>query len=249
MVARDAFVTGRGALDLLGLWTPPVKPTVHVNTVTVVTTAASTTGRVSDPASGGTVLAGTRFTPTAGRLLLCVGSGAVNQTLPSGSPWTLPTNGDAVSNGGHFLFTKTAAGGGNDSLTFNSNGTGAWPTIHTFLEFVSGVSLLGVAKATGVASGGTGPVLAMAAGTKSVYAGANGIIGGTSGSITFTWDQGVEVVDVSTPSPDGSIQGSGLGINLVQDTTSTSMSQAATAAYSGTSTVGLERLIWAIVAN
>ena len=88
--------------------------------------------------SAGTAVAGTTFfTPTAGRLLVCLAEGSVTSTTPSG--WTLPTGGSAINNTGLYVWYKTAAG--NDSLTTTHNGSN-YDVIFDFYEFPSGTNAI-----------------------------------------------------------------------------------------------------------
>jgi len=218
----------------------------HLNFVTLWVTAASTT-RTVNPASSGTVVAGTRFTPTAGRRLVAIAGGAITQTAPTGwlpNPNVTGQNA-VVNNGGHYVWNKVAAGG--DTLTTTTNGTGAWPSIYTFLEFEAGSTVVAFAGAGNVAvTNGAGPTLTMPAGTKTVYAAGNGTLGGSVGaSASWTFSGATEFVDAIAPNPGTGPEGASQGVAYVEDTTSTSLAVTASVAYVNASSTP-ERLIFAV---
>jgi hypothetical protein len=107
-----------------------------LNHVTIAAPRNGTTSHTCDPTNatgGGTVVTGSTFTPTSGRLLVVVCYGAVTFTTPSG--WTLPTSGSAVNNGGLYVFYRTAAG--SDPFTTTQNGSN-YPVVFDIYEFATG---------------------------------------------------------------------------------------------------------------
>lgn len=122
-----------------------------LNHVAITATSSGTTSSVSP--SSGSVSAGTLFTPTAGRLLVCVVGSTTTSTTPNG--WTLPTDGAAVAAAGLYVFYKTAAG--NDSLT-TTHGQSNIPVAFHFMEFDSDSTFVDTASATAVSwNAGNGP--------------------------------------------------------------------------------------------
>ena len=140
-------------------------------------------------ASSGTVRGGSTFTPTAGRLLVCVSQGNVTSTTPSG--WTLPTNGSAVNGCGLYVWWKVATG--SDSITTTHNGSN-WPAVFSFFEFDSTCTFVKSASATAVSNGTAGPVISSLTGTNWI-AGAAGNSDTSSGTATYSWATGTEVDD------------------------------------------------------
>src|SRR5690242_5458517 len=81
-----------------------------------VTNAANTTG-------GGTVVDGTPFTPTSGRLLVAIAEGAITSgtgtSVPTAPPanWTGPTGNQGVNNSGLYVWYRTANATSTDDLS------------------------------------------------------------------------------------------------------------------------------------
>lgn len=205
--------------------------------VTIATPRNGTTTHTVTPSSG-TVVTGTLFTPTAGRLLVCSVDGAVTSTTPAG--WTLPAAGSAINFTGLYVWWRTAAG--SDSLTTTHNQSN-YPVVFDFYEYPAGSTFSGSASATVVSSGGAGPNLTGLTGTNwtagTVGVGANGspTIGG------ITWNAGTELVDtgVAFSTTDGYLYG------LTATDADASTSRAYTATLSTTGTYGsAERLTFAV---
>lgn len=187
--------------------------------------------------STGTVVAGSAFTPTAGRLLVCVGQGAVTFTTPSG--WTLPAGGSAINNAGLYVFTKTAAG--SDTLSTTHNGSN-YPVMFDFFEFDSTYSFVGSVSATAVAAnGGAGPSITGLTGSNHVFYSAGQPNSSTTLSRSWTWSSGAEATDTSVvnATTDGYIYSTAHNDNVV----AASSSSAATSTELGNT---VERLTWAV---
>src|SRR4051812_44300088 len=101
-----------------------------VNHVAIAAPRNATTTHNGITPSSGTVVAGTAFTPTAGRLLICLCEGAVTSTTPAG--WTLPTGGSAINSTGLYVWYKTAAGSDTVSTTHNASN---YPAVFDFYEY------------------------------------------------------------------------------------------------------------------
>ena len=207
-----------------------------LNHVAIAAPRNGTTSHTVDP-NGGTVAAGSNFSPTAGRLLVCFAEGAVTSTTPSG--WTLPTNGSAINNTGLYVCHRTAAGG--DTITTTHNASN-YPVVFDFYEFNAGSTFTGSASSTGVSpSGGAGPTLSGLSGTH-WDAGIMGQIFTSTGAVSMTWNAGVEAVDtkVDASGTDGYLY----GLTYTEDATGSSASYAATS----TNTVDtVERLVVSVV--
>lgn len=191
-------------------------------------------------ASSGTVVAGSLFTPTSGRQLICLVNGAVTSTTPSG--WTLPTGGSAINNTGLYLFRRTASGTTADNITTTHNGSN-YPVIFDWYEFASTDTFVGVIGATGVAAnGGAGPTLTGLTGSNFVgYTYGGSAPAGLTGAQNVSWSTGTESTDTyELPSgTDGYI----FSTAYSDPVTAASASSAATGSYLG---VTVERLVWAV---
>jgi len=177
-----------------------------LNNAAILAPRNGTTSHTVTPSTG-TLSAGTLFTPTAGRFLLCVVSGAVTSTTPAG--WTLPTNGSLVSGTGLYVFYKASAAGG-DTLTTTHNGSN-YEVIFHFFEFPATTAFqdaqngsLTKTQAHSTVSGLTG--------TTNVAMGAKALGNpAASGAISATWNLSMtEALDLATGS--GPTDGVWLGI-------------------------------------
>lgn len=212
-----------------------------LNMVTINVARNGTTSHTVDPSTTGTVVAGTAFTPTAGRLLLCLVEGAVTSTTPSG--WTLPTNGSAVNNTGLYVFTKAAAG--SDTISTTHNGSN-YPIVVTFFEFASGSTFVKAATATSVTLAGANPTISSLTGTN--WLGAAKATGVSSG-LTYTsstWSTGtptpVEIIDtgVAFATTDG------YGFTVAEANASTATSWTPTGTMTGSGLLNCEALTFAV---
>lgn len=205
--------------------------------MTINTPRNGTSTHTVDPATSGTVAAGSAFTPTAGRFLVCIAEGGVTSTTPAG--WTLPSGGSAINNTGLYVWWIDAVGG--DTITTTHNGSN-YPVVFDFYEFESDSIFLGSAAATGVsANGGAGPTLS---GLTDIHWDA-GIVG-QDNPITVdsvTWDDGVEQVDTSVDAAAGT-NGYTYSLTAIEDSAAASQDFAATSTDSGGPTV--ERLVIAL---
>lgn len=198
----------------------------------------TTTHTLSADGTGGSVIAGSGFTPTSGRLLVCFGNGGVTATTPTG--WTLPTNGSAIGNTGLYVWWRTATATSADQVATTHNGSN-YPFVFDFYEFPSTASFNKAAAASGTANGGAGPNLTTLTGTNWT-AGAAGNWTGNGQSIgTYSWGTGTEITDVAAAY--SGTDGYAFSTTATDQDTATSRSYAAT--YSG-STSGFERLAIAI---
>lgn len=185
-----------------------------------------TTSHTVSPSSG-TAVAGSLFTPTAGRLLVCVVEGSVTSTTPSG--WSLPSGGSAINQTGLYVWTKTAAG--SDSVTTTHNGSNYAVMFH-FFEFPSGSTFLGASSNNSVTSGGGGPSLTGLTGTNLHMHAFGRAIFATSGTGSVAWSSGTELIDslaLTASSTDGYL----FSIAYVEDSAASSVASS-TATWSGT---------------
>lgn len=207
-----------------------------LNHVAIAAPRNGTNTHTVDPSSG-TIAAGAHFTPTAGRLLVVLVTGAVTSTTPTG--WTLPAGGSAINNVGLYLWHRVAAGG--DALTTAHNGSN-YPVIFDFYEFPSDTTFIGAAGAGNVsAAGGAGPSLSGLTASANLRAAVLGqaVFGATPNS--YTWSGGTEAVDSSIPL--AGTDGYGYSLAYVEDDTSSTFSLAATAVAT---TPTVERLVFAL---
>lgn len=141
--------------------------------------------------NSGTVLAGSAFVPTAGRLLVAIIAGPVTSTTPSG--WSLHGGASAVNNNGLYMFYKATAAG-SDTLTTTHNGDGTWPTVVELLEFPAGSTFVDANSSTGASSsGGASPVVSGLTGTN-LHLFALAYPNSTAG---WTWTGATEDADVA----------------------------------------------------
>lgn len=120
-----------------------------LNRVVIGLARNGTTVHTVNPASSGTVLEGTAFAPTAGRVLVAHVVGAVTSTGTAGGTgttpptgWTLNTGMSSVVNSGVYVFMKTAAGSDTIILNHNGGATPGYPVIVEFLEFPAGTTFV-----------------------------------------------------------------------------------------------------------
>lgn len=211
-----------------------------INHVAIAAPRNGTTSHTVSPSSG-TVVTGTLFTPTAGRLLVCVVSGSVTSSTPSG--WTLPTNGSAVSNSGLYVWHRAAAG--NDSLTTNHN-VGNYPILFDFYEFETGSTFAGSASAVTVSPTGAqaGPTLSGLSGSNWTAGAFSFAVVGTTGTASVAWAAGVEQVDTFTPN--ATTDGYVYSLTATENDASASRSYTATMTTSATMAGSGERLVFAV---
>lgn len=180
------------------------------NHVTLHGTANGTTSHTVNPASG-TVLAGSAFTPTAGRLLVVIAYGSVTSTTPSG--WTLEAS--AINSGGLYIWSRTAAGSDTFSTTHNGSN---YECIFTILEFPAGSTYFSDITATNTTDTGANPNLTGLTGTKWV-AGAKAL--NTNAATSGVWTSPVvELCDSSQVS--APTDGCWLSVGYVEDSVAAS---------------------------
>lgn len=161
-----------------------------LNHVTIGAARNGTSTHSVDPSSATGVVHGTQFTPTAGRLLICVAEAPVTSTTPAG--WTLPSGGAAVNFTGLYVWWLDAAGGDTFSTTHNESNH---PCVFDFYEFDAGTTFVQAAAATGLSSGAASPSLSGLTGINHLCATRG--IGTTGAGGTLTFDSGTEVVNTS----------------------------------------------------
>lgn len=205
-----------------------------LNRVVIAAPRNTTAAHTIDPASG-TVVSGAAFTPTAGRLLVCLLEGAVTSTTPSG--WDLEA--EAVFYTGLYCWSRTAVG--SDTISTTHNGSN-YPVVAEFIEFPAGTTLDQVVAATEVSGdGGAGPALVdLPAGTRTVIAAAGQVVAASTVP-TWTWAAGTELVD--TGAAFSATDGYSYSSTVVEGSTATDLSIAAT---STDTTNPVERIILAL---
>jgi len=164
-----------------------------VNHVTIAMPRNGTVNNTVNPASSGTVVNGSYFTPTAGNFLVCVVEGGVTATTPAG--WTLNTNCSAINLTGLYAFMKTAAG--SDTLVTVHNGSN-YPVVFDFYEYAAGTTFIKAATVTGANVGSAAPGLATLSGTNvCVMSAVGGAQGSGIGANTTVWTGPTEQVDTN----------------------------------------------------
>lgn len=203
---------------------------------------ATTTHTVSADGTGGTVVSGTGFTPTSGRLLLCSVEGAVTSSTPTG--WTLPTNGSAINGTGLYVWWRSASATSADQVVTTHNDSN-YPVMFHFLEFLATSTFVSAATAINVASGSAGPTLSGLTGSNWLAASLGAGMGTTQGATSSTvWSTGTEQVDTSTPNASGT-DGYLYSLSFTADYASATYSSTATMTFAG-SAVAAERLVFAV---
>jgi hypothetical protein len=214
--------------------------TTYTNHVTIAGARNATTSHTVHPdGTGGTVIDGTAFTPTSGRLLVClVATSGGTTTTPSG--WTLPTNGNAVGNTGLYVFHRTASGTSADQVA-TTHQFSNFPALFDFYEFPAGSTFVGVAKSIGNSSGGAGPTLSGLTGTNWT-AGVMGILNSGALIIETTWNAGTEEIEQSVifATTDG------YAYNLTHTSHNTASSASYTPTLVNDGGVTHERLVFAV---
>lgn len=156
------------------------------------------TTHICDPTNvtgGGTVVAGSAFTPTAGRFLLVVAAGHAGLTPNPPTGWTVPTNG-AITSGTRLYAWYLASAAGSDTFTVSASGSDA--IIFDIYEFPSGTTFVKAANGTGYTSGQAGPSVSSLTGTNWILTVA--IIDPGASSVTdITWAAGTRTVFAYTP--------------------------------------------------
>lgn len=226
-----------------------------VNHVVIKLPQNGTTSHIADPSNatgGGTVVDGSAFTPTAGRLLVMLAYGGQtaggNTSVPTSPPsgWTGPTANQAVGNGGLYVWYKTAAGG--DTASLLHNGTN-YPEILDVYEFGAGSTFVASSASTGQSpSGGSGPTLSGLTGTNWIA----GVVGGNLGSVVrtsvvSTWSSGTKVADTFVNGAAG-VDGGTYSLSEFNSDTSTSKALSATIVPNTGTVASTERLVFAVKA-
>lgn len=195
-----------------------------------------TTSHMLVSPSTGTLVAGAYFTPTAGRLLVCVVEGAVTSSLSSG--WTQPTGGSAVGSTGLYVWWRQSTMG-MDTIGTTHNGSN-FPVVFDWFEFPAGSTFVAATSAINVANSSSGPTLSGLTGTNHLF-GALGQDNSGATTQTVTWTTGTKQVDTSTPLASAT-DGYTYSLTCTPDSTATSVSFAG----SSTSGINLERLVFAV---
>lgn len=169
-----------------------------INHVTIAAPRNGTTSHtVGADGTGGTVVGGTAFTPTAGRYLLAVCEGPVTFTTPTG--YSLGAS--AINNTGLYAFYRASATGTTaDRITTTHNGSN-YACVFDFYEFASGSAWTNGVGATNLnATGASTPSLTGLTGTHwAGYAAARDYpTGTTEGTIAWT-APAVEETETNTP--------------------------------------------------
>jgi hypothetical protein len=219
-----------------------------VNRVTIALPRNGTTSHTADPSSG-SVVAGKTFTPTAGNLLVALCYGAVTSGSTTGVPanpptgWTKPTNGEAVNNGGLYVWYKTAAG--SDTAVLNHNGSD-YPVVVEFFEFPAGSTVDKVAQAISVAQGGgNNPALSGLSGSNLILRAVGKCETNTPTTDSASWASTTKLVDTAVFKPGTD----GYHYSLAyQDGFSGSSASTVAATLTGGSSTTTERLTIAVTA-
>lgn len=206
------------------------------NHVAIAAPGNGTNSNTINPNSG-VAVAGSLFTPTAGRLLVVLVSGSVTSSTPSG--WT--NAGQAVNNSGLYIWRRVAVGG--DTFTTTHNGAN-YPVMFDIYEFPEdsvfiGASAEGNVSATSGAQGPTLSGLTADANMRMAVASQSWSSGATP---TFTWSGGTEAVDTNA-SWTGAISGYGYSLAYVENATDGTFGLAATSTLTF---VTVERAVLAI---
>lgn len=210
--------------------------------VTIKAARNGTTSHTVHPdGTGGTVVDGSAFTPTAGRLLVvCMETSGGVSTTPSG--WVLPPHGEADGNSGLYVWYRSSATGTSADQVATTHEFSDFPAIFDFYEFEDGAVFVAAASSTLNGSGVVGPTLAGLTGINWT-AGVVGMLNtSTTLSITTTWSAGTEEVD-QTVLAGGGIDGYAYSLTYAADNAASS---AAFTATSVNQVANGERLVFAV---
>jgi hypothetical protein len=197
----------------------------------------TTTHTASADGSGGSVVAGAPFTPTAGNLLVCVFAGAVTATTPAG--WTLPTGGSAVNSTGMYVWWKIATG--SDQIATTHNGSN-YPVMLDFYEFKAG-SVFAAATGTGAVTNGSAPDPVTGLSGTNWIGGAVCMDAASAGSpMSTTWASGVQAVDYHVPY----VTTDGFEYSAVYSANDTATSKAIAATIANNYSASAQRLMYAV---
>lgn len=165
----------------------------YLNFVAVGASRNGTFTHAVDPSSATDVVAGTPFSPTVGRRLVCVAEGSVTSTTPAG--WTLPTDGSAILNSGLYVWHRIAAGGDTFTTTHNSSN---FPVAYAIFEFPAGTTFVGSVSATSQNTAAANPNLTGLTGLNTVMGVAGWADNVSTGAIAGTWDSpNVAALDIN----------------------------------------------------
>lgn len=209
------------------------------NQATVSAPRNGTTGHtVGADGTGGTLSSGALFTPTAGRLLVCVVAGSVTSSTPAG--WTLNGGASSINNTGLYMFWKIATG--SDQIVTTHNGSN-YPVAFDFYEFKAGSSVV-AAVSTGSVTNGSTPTDSLTGLTGSNWIGCALCSNNTSATTEVTtWASGTKVSDLWVAG--GATDGYEYSLaDFINDTSTTKTIPAAT--ISNISTNSQQRVSFAV---
>jgi len=198
-----------------------------INHVAIAGPRNGTTTHTVDP-NGGTVAAGTNFTPTAGRFLVVVVEGPVTSTTPTG--WTLEAS--AVNATGLYAWSRVAAGA--DTFTTTHNAANYVVMFHWF-EFAAGSTWVGDVTNNAVAAANANPNLTGLTGTNVVMAAKASVDAANDAiAISGAWSAStIEILDYHDQDI-GTTDGYWLGIGYQTGYTSASYQPTCTVTGTGT---------------
>jgi hypothetical protein len=227
----------------VALWLNHVAISAPRNGTTGHRISPTNTGTVGGTAvDAGTVVAGSTFTPTAGRFLICVSQAGVTSTTPSG--WTLTQS--AVNNTGQYLWSKTAAGSGDSDGVATTHNAANYLTLFHFFEFAANWTVLNSVANAAMTAAQTvaNPNLTGLPGTAVVAMACRGQGVGSGNNTTHsaTWSSATEQSDLWAAY--ATTDGYWLGIAYTEDHTGTSFQPSST--LTPTPLVTGEAMTWAV---
>jgi hypothetical protein len=164
--------------------------TLWVNHVAIAMPREGDTVHDVNPASSGTAVTGSYFTPTAGRFLVLIVEGAVTSTTPGG--WTVEAS--AVNNTGLYAWSRTAAGSDTISTTHNASN---YPAMFHWYEYASGSTWFGDVSSTTVTVSSVNPSLGSITGNPTVF-GVKVHAKPNANATSCSWDgSNIEIVDTN----------------------------------------------------
>lgn len=212
--------SGSGPYSFVATVTNPAGSDTHTFSGTVASAASTAWVQrsvVQSPRNGGALHNVAFNAASAGNLLVAIAYGPVTLTTPSG--WTLRDS--EVSDGGLYVWTKTATGG-EATIATTANASNA-PIVVAVYELAAGAAWVGSIADAPITAAGANPSLAGLTGTNLVFAVKAGAVGGGSTYTSTAWTgAGTPVEDVDLSVAQGATDGYGFSIAYVEDYAGTS---------------------------
>lgn len=197
-----------------------------LNHVTIRAARNGTTSYAVDPASTTGVVNGAAFTPSAGRMLVCITVSPGTMATPAG--WTAPPSSSGVNNTAMYFWYKSAAGSGGDAFAVTADFADQ-VAVFDIYELPIGSEIAALSAQISVNDGAAPGGVAGLDGTAHLILHAVGIIYTQLADLPpVTWSNGVSQVFTFEPAASGASQGYVYATAYEEDSTLTAATSAAT---------------------